>query len=272
MAEAQQSYTFDHDIREDGSVVFKCSQDTEVWRWLALPASHPIFLQTFNYYISVECSAARVERDPSKWSALTWMDWDMGEPEAGLPTHGRMENHEIADKLGFEMWLYDAQDRLVYRAGGKGVVFRNRNFEDWRGRSKDKLNARKEPPPFAFASRETVGAWEGEHALIAPLAAGAAQTVALVTDANGMPPGSRYLDGSGDHVNAVHLAEVGRQFCALLTGDPGIRLSGGEISFTRYVEMNVPFSIALTGRSTDTTELAVEQAGKVCTSLQYRVA
>ena len=87
-----------------------------------------------------------------------------------------------------------------------------------------------------------------------------------------MPPGSRYLDGSGDHVNAVHLAEVGRQFCALLTRDPDIRLSGGEISFTRYVEMNVPFSIALTKRSGNEVDMCVEQAGKVCTRMSYRIA
>ena len=177
-------YTADHQFAEDGSVTFTCSDDVNAWRWLALPANHPIYIQTFNYYISVECSAAREARDTSKWSALTWMDWRMGDPDAGIPTHGRMENHEISDKIGFEMWLYDAQDRLVHRASGKGVVFRNRDFEGWRSEAKDKLNARKEPPDFNFASREEVGAWDGEHALIAPIHEDETRTRALITDAN----------------------------------------------------------------------------------------
>ena len=272
MAGANQiPYTSNHRLAQDGSMTFTCSDDVSAWRWLALPAHHPIYIQTFNYYISVECSAARGARDPSKWSALTWMDWKMGDPEAGLATHGRMENQEISDKLGFEMWLYDAQDRLVHRASGKGVVFRNRDFEGWRSQAKDKLNARLQPPAFNFASREAVGAFAGEHALLAPLREGQTQTAALVTDANGMPPGSRFLDGSGDHVNAVHLAEVGRQFCALLTGEPTLTLSGGEISFTRYVEMNVPFSISLIDRNEETIEMVVEQASERCTRMTYRI-
>jgi hypothetical protein len=266
------TYTSDHEVSEDGSVTFKCSTDPDAWRWVKLPPSHPIVIQTFNYFISVECSAARGTLDPSKWSALTWMSWEIGEAGAGIPVRGTMGNRADGEKIGFGIELFDAEDRLVYRTAGKGVVFQTRNFEGWRSKAKKELDADKQPPPFAFAPREAVRALDCEHTLIAPLDDGATETEALITNANGMPPGSRFLDGSGDHVNAVHLAEVGRQFCALLLGQPDVQLSGGEISFTRYVEMNVPFSIALTNRAGGAIEMMIEQAGKPCTSLIYRLA
>ncbi|MBT8388815.1 MAG: hypothetical protein KJP13_04105 [Altererythrobacter sp.] len=269
---AAKTYTCDHAILEDGSVAFACSGDVGAWRWLALPPTHPIFIQTFNYYISVECSAARGTLDPSKWSALTWMSWEIGKAGAGIPVRGIMGNRADGEKIGFGIDLFDAEERLVYRTAGRGVVFQNRNFEGWRSKAKKELDAEKQPPPFTFAPREAVGALDSEHALIAPLDEGATETPALITNANGMPPGSRFLDGSGDHVNAVHLAEVGRQFCALLTGKHDLTLTGGEISFTRYVEMNVPFSIALTNRDEETIEMVIEQAGKPCTSIIYRPA
>lgn len=268
-----QSYTSDHKVSDEGSVAFTCSADTKVWRWLALPPSHPIFIQTLNYYISVECSAARGTLDPAKWSALTWMDWELGEAAAQMPVRGLMENQIVDDKLGFAITLFSDDDGLVYRAGGRGVVFRNRDFEGWRKASKDELRAAKAPPAFEYAAGNTVGALEGEHALIGPITNGEIPHAdALITEANGMPPGSRYLDGSGDHVNAVHLAETARQFCALLTGTPSLQLSGGEISFTRYVEFNVPFRIELTDRSDRELSMRIYQAGKPCTELTYRLA
>ena len=271
-ARAGESFTSDHMVAEDGSVSFRCSSDASEWRWLALAPSHPIFIQTFNYYISVECSAARGTLDPAKWSALTWMDWELGEAAAKLPVRGIMENRIDDDKLGFGIALYSDDDGLVFRTRGRGVVFHNRDFEGWRKQSKDRVSAQKEPPAFDYANREAVGALEGERALIGPVVEGnAPYSDALITAANGMPPGSRYLDGSGDHVNAVHLAEAARQFSALLTGDPDIKLKGGELSFTRYVEFNVPFRVLLTDQNPREIAMSVEQAGKPCTSMIYRL-
>ena len=272
-ARAGKSFTSDHMVAEDRSVSFRCSSDAEQWRWLALPPSHPIFIQTFNYYISVECSAARGTLDPAKWSALTWMDWELGEAAAKLPVRGVMENRIDDDKLGFGIALYSDDDGLVFRTRGRGVVFRNRDFEGWRKQSKDRIAAQQEPPAFDYADREAVGALMGEQVLIGGLQErGAIYADGLITEANGMPPGSRYLDGSGDHVNAVHLAEAARQFCALLTGTSDIQLNGGEISFSRYVEFNVPFRILLTEQIPHEIAMSVEQAGKPCTSMIYRLS
>lgn len=270
-APAGRSFTSDHVVAEDGSVNFRCSNDVSEWRWLALAPSHPIFIQTFNYYISVECSAARGTLDPAKWSALTWMDWELGEAASKPPARGIMENRIVDDKLGFGIALYSDDDGLVFRTRGRGVVFHNRDFEGWRKQSKDRVSAQKEPPAFDYANREAVGALESERALIGPIVEGnAPYSDALITAANGMPPGSRYLDGSGDHVNAVHLAEAARQFSALLTGDPDIKLKGGELSFTRYVEFNVPFRILLTDRTASELSMLISQAGKDCTKVTYR--
>lgn len=265
------AYTYDHVVGDDGSVEFSCTTDPTHWPWLVLPSSHPIFIQTFNYFVSVECSMARQARDPSKWTALTWMDWEMGESCTTLPVRGRIENRDNENQLAFEKCLYDAEDRLVYRAAGKGVVFRNRNFESWRQKSKDQLDSAEPPNEFRYAGRDEVGALDGETALISPLDLTGTTADGLVTDANGMPPGSTYLVGSGDHVNAVHIGEVGRQFCAQRLGDPDVQFTGGEINFTRYVEMNVPFQVQLLAHDGPTIRLMLKQANKPCAELLYRM-
>lgn len=267
------AYTFDHAVADDLSVSFRCSQDAETWRWLELPAWHPVAMQTINYWVSVECSAARGTFDRDKWSALTWMDWEVADFDAGIPAHGVMENTGIDGVIGFAIRLYDAADRLIYSSRGKGVVFRTRDFEGWRDKSKKNILAKDPHGDFTYAPRDAVGAIKHEFALISPLKADERPYAeALVTPENSMPPASRYMSGSGDHVNATHLAECGRQFATLLTGNPELRLPSGEIGFTRYVEFGAPFRIELQSRDGDGITLSVKQGGKPCTNLLLNCA
>ncbi|WFL78303.1 hypothetical protein P7228_04355 [Altererythrobacter arenosus] len=267
------AYTFDHAVSADGSVAFRCSQDVDEWRWLELPAWHPVAMQTINYWVSVECSAARETLDRDKWSALTWMDWKVGDFAAGIPARGEMENAGIDGEVGFAIRLYDTADRLIYSSRGKGVVFRTRDFEGWRKEAKTSLLGKVPHGDFSYADPASLGIGPHEFPLISPVRSDAQPYVdALVTRDNGMPPAARYMSGSGDHVNATHLAECARQFVAALTGNPAVRFPRGEIRFTRYVELGAPFRIELLSREGSVITLSVEQGGKPCTAIKLVAA
>ncbi len=270
---ADKSYTFDHEVRGDGSVAFRCSKDAQVWPWLELPAWHPIAMQTINYWVSVECSAARGTLDRDKWTALTWMDWEVGDFDAGIPARGTMENTGIGEEIGFAIRLYDDADRVIYSSRGKGVVFRTRNFESWREKAKSGVLAKRSQGDFAYADAAQIGVGPHEFPLISSLHEGPPICAeALVTPQNGMPPSARYMSGSGDHVNATHLAECARQFAALCQSDPDVRFASGEITFSRYVELGASFSLELESRDGKELSLSVEQGGKPCTRLLLRCA
>lgn len=271
-APTDKAYTADHVVGADNSVAFTCSGDASEWPWLELPPQHPLVLMTQSFWISVGGAMARGTLDPSKWSALTWVDWAIGDPAAGHGTHGIMEDTDIDGAPGFAITLRDAQERLVYRMRGKGVVFRNRNFEGWRAASKDALAPERPKHDFEYAPGEAVGVAAGEFALISPLEPDGEAVTALVTAANGMPPASRQLSGSGDHVNATHIGECARQFTALLTGDPQVAFSAGEIRFDRYIEMEVPFRIECAERSSDGLRLLFSQADRQCSEARLRFA
>ncbi|WP_427969980.1 hypothetical protein [Altererythrobacter sp.] len=267
------AFTYDHRVGDDGSITFRCLGDVAAWPWLELPPCHPIVVQTISYWISVECSAARGSLDQSKWSAMTWMDWECGDPDAGHAASGTMEGTGSGDKLGFLITLHDAKNRLVCRIHGRGVVFRTRDFEGWRKQAKEKLAVDAGLQDFVFAEVAAVGAPPGEHALIAPLSDDPPiHADALVTAANGLPPASRYMSGSGDHVNTTHLGEACRQFAALLLHDPAIRFSGGEMHFNRYIELNVPFRLQCVSQSDERLDLTISQAGRECMRAALRIA
>jgi hypothetical protein len=265
------NYTYDHEVRADGSVAFRCSSDRVQWPFLELPPHHPIVIHTINFWISVECSVARGTFDPEKWSALVWMDWECLDPDAGHAAHGVMENVNIDGKLGFAMKLFDDQDRPYCNIRGRGVVFRTRNFESWREEAKGEVSVNEAQVAFAYASPRDVGVEDCEYPLISSLKEGAIAH-ALITRDNGMPPASRYISGSGDHVNAVHIAEVARQFAALKLANPQVRLAGGEISFDHYIELGNQFSVTLTDQTDRTIGLKLNQAGRDCTKISLSIA
>lgn len=265
------SFTSDHEIRDDGTVAFLCSRDSEAWPWLALPARHPIVLLTVLYWASVDCSRALGYRQEGKWSALTWTKWDCDPAPCGPLDHGIYENTSTDDEMSFRLAFFDAKDVCIVRFSGRGVVFRTRNFEGWRKNSKPQPRVKLPIDDFAFAPDTALALGAGERAFLAPLdSAGAPPARGLITTENGMPPGHPFLSGSGDHVNATHLAEVGRQFVSLLrAGDP-FEVVGGEMQFDRYVELGVPFEVERCGGSGD-TRLSVIQSGRACASMTIRV-
>ncbi|MEP0189776.1 MAG: hypothetical protein ABJP70_01120 [Erythrobacter sp.] len=271
MPALSRSYTSDHVLRSDGAVEFACSQDVAEWPWLALAPQHPLTLQTQNFWTSVGATQALGQRDDSKWSALTWTNWELGEIGAGRATHGFMRNQNDEEKLNFEIELFDVDNRQIAIIRGKGVVFRNRNFEQWREGSKIKARTKKiAPTEFVYSDRRKLGLSKIEPPLIAPIIQandGSLSSAALVTKANGLIPGHPYFSGSGDHVNAPHLSEIARQVVSLVNDGEAISITKGEMDMHRYIEFGTPIAIAVERSGDQRLSVAISQLDRSCAKI-----
>ncbi|GAA0478399.1 hypothetical protein GCM10009096_20380 [Parasphingorhabdus litoris] len=270
---AANKFTHSHVVLEDGTVAFKCSADQDIWPWLALHPFDPIVVQTVNYWASVETSTARGTWDPTKWSALTQSDWTCGKSGANHPTHGVADLIKEGENLRFQLTFFDKYGSLVYRMSGIGVVFQNRDFESWRDKAKQQITAPVMAEDFQYAPANLVGVGSQNESFLSPLIDHHNPSAqALITKENGFPPEHPFLSGSGDHVNSTHLADVARQFLNLvLDGRPRL-IIGGEMIFKRYVELGLPFHIALTqeDRSQNTISMAVQQSDHLCATITLK--
>ncbi len=265
------SYSHSHIIVDDGSVAFECSADTAEWPWLTLGAHHPIVVQAQNFWASVGAIMALGGMEDGQWSALTWTDWECGDPGVGMAERGRYERETSGDDETYAIELFDADERLIVRMRGRGVVFRNRNFEEWRDRAKSKAREHGESAAIEYAPANALGLGPSEHPLISRLNEGDAQSFgALITPENGLPPANPMLGGSGDHVNSVHMIETARQALCLLEGRPDVEIIGGEMELTRYVELGTPFSLQVADRMGAATRFSLEQLGRTCALLTVR--
>ena len=263
------AYTSDHVVHSDGSVTFACSQDGERWPWSLLHPHHPGTIQSLSYWASVESAMALGTWDPEKWSALTWTRWRCGDPDVGQIAKGRYRRSTIEGKESFTIDLLDGKDRFVCQLDGRGVVFRTRDFEKWRKTDKDAA-AKAPSESFTFAEESLLGLAPDERPLLGPLRGDTA--TALVDKANGMPPGHPWLDGSGDHVNSAHLAEVARQFASLVRDGEPFRVTYAEMRFDHYVELGSPFEVLCKDTTgSDTIAMLVRQRDRDCTLIKYRV-
>lgn len=263
-----------HEVLQDGTVAFTCSQDAEQWPWLALDPHDPIVIQTINFWASYQAGQARGGWEPGQWTALTWMEWQCGHRGCGHATHGIEDTFEREGEMFYRLTFFDAAGALVARMSGTGVVFRNRDFEGWRAKSKAEAGAGRVPfEDFPFAAAEKVGAVVPCGSVLSPLSGGGETSVrGLISAENGLAPANPHLSGSGDHVNATHLAEVVRQFDTLLQDGERRIPAGGEMRFLKYVELGVPFEVSLKqgGAGSDRIEAEVRQSGRSCTAATLR--
>ncbi|MEM7328740.1 MAG: hypothetical protein AAF437_08380 [Pseudomonadota bacterium] len=267
------AYTHSHTVSSDGQVWFECTDDVEIWPWLALNPIHPILVQTINFWGSVESGEALGTFDPEKWSALTHCEWTCGAPDVGLPVRGTYETLQRGDKMRYQLRFFDGTDAEVVRISGVGVVFRTRNFEGWREETKEKFE-KPDTAGFVYAPAEAVGVATQSESFLSPLRRDAVVTASgLITKANGLRPAHPYIGGSGDHVNSTHMGEVGRQFGELLVGEPLINRAG-EMSFMHYVELGRPFEVELIAHDAAAQQfsLVVRQRGKDCTKIEMAYA
>ena len=261
-------YCFGYQPQADGTLAFECSDNVERFRWLALPPRHPAVIQTQNFWGSVGALITLEGEEATKWSALTWTEWECGDDEVGHAVRGVYERIEAEGGPAFAMAFFDANDTEIVRMRGRGVVFRNRNFEEWREESKSEARARSDHSEFRYASRMALGLSEQEFPFLASLEGpDAASVEALVTRENGLPPHNPYLSGSGDHVNTTHFAEIARQAASLVSGDPDVQITSGEMSLNRYIELGAPIQINLGRKGNRKLELELKQLEKSCARL-----
>ena len=262
-------YSFAHEVQADGSIVFQCSRDAEVNAWLALPPHHPVVVQTQAFWTAVGASSAVQSSDHSKWSALTWIDWELGESGGGHATRGIYRNETDGDKLGYSLELFNEDGAELIAIRGRGVVFRNRNFEQWRKEAKQTAREASPNTNFVFASSADLGLTQDERVLVAPYVQGDGFIEALVTPANGFPPGNPLIGGSGDHVNSTHLHELARQALFLIKSRTDIDTSG-EMTMRKYVELGAPIKLNIASDEQSKAVFEIEQLGRVCAEVSLR--
>ncbi len=270
MANSAPDIEFTHDrvLRSDDTVTFLCSTDEDAWPWLALHPHHPIALQNLQYWASVEAARLRGTFDGSKWTALTWTRWQCGAANVGNPVRGVSENVEEEGEPRGQLTFYDADDAMVSTMRSVGVEFRTRDFEAWRNKAKQSSGDMVAPDQFDFASPADVGSEGIGPSFVSPLADGGKVHVhGLMTLENAFPPAHPFMSGSGDHVNSTHLAEAAHQFLHLLEEKRSLRVSGGEMRFTHYVELGRPFRIDLVRRSESSATMQVTQGEHDCTRI-----
>ena len=273
MAQTLDGFTHSHVLHDDGSLSFACGSDLARWPWLALDPCDPIVVQTLNYYGAYEIAIARGEYRPGQWTALTQTDWRCGDDGAGHAVRGIAAARGEDSGAPYRVSFFDRDDKLVCEVSGKGVVFRNRDFAAWREAQKQDLGAPMALSDFPFVDAELIGRDSQIESYVSALDAGSpASVTALVTSENGFPPAHPYNDGSGDHVNAAHLADAALQFLRLAKGDPGLLVSGGDMRFASYVELGHPFFLKLAepDEPGGDAPISIQQAGRECATIYLR--
>ena len=268
-------FTSDHEVQPDGSLTFKCSGDADIWPWLALPPHDPIVVQTINYWAPVETGETRGTFDRAKWTALTQTSWNCPNEDTGHAVRGMAKPIDETNSLAYDISFYDDQDRLVYEMTGTGVVFQNRDFEAWRNAAKQKLSELRVSDLPGYASAKHAGTDFQSECFLSPLTNGETiKATGLVKSADGFWPNHRHITGSGDHVNATHIAEIGRQFASLLADGGPRQCIAGQIAFHRFVELDVPFEVQRKSSedNPDIIALILSQAEKPCADIQISFA
>ncbi len=275
-ADQENQFTKDFVVTDDGAVTFRCETSVDDWPWLSLHPATNTVVQMVNYYSLTGVSAARENHDPEKWTALTsfqWQTFAMG-ADAHHATHGVADPKPTDDNIDYAATLFDAHGALVYRVGGTGVVFQNRDFKSWREKSKSRIMALPEPKGFQFVTPEEAGVATAVECFVGRIGEGEALYVdALITEETGFSPAHPYHDGSGDHVNSTHICDAAEQAAHLIRhrfGKHGYP-NGGKVAFNRYVELNRPFRIVLVSDPAvlDQMQFRFEQGGRPCVDLTF---
>ncbi len=262
-------YASDYTAQSDGSLRFQCSQDTHTLPWLTLPPHHPVVIQTQAFWTAVGAFMLLGGMEDGQWSALTWIDWELGDADGGHAAHGVYRSTELDGKQSYDVVLFNADGAAIVTIRGRGVVFRNRNFEKWREGSKGEARAATRTSDFVYAKPKDLNLRADERALVAPYNPATDFVEALATQENGFPPGNPLIGGSGDHVNATHFHEIARQALFLIKGRSDIDTSG-EMSRKRYVELGTPLRLKIRDEAEDSITFELVQLDKSCAEITLR--
>jgi hypothetical protein len=251
-------------------VEFAYDLDRERWPWLALAAHHPVLVEKYQYFSAVT-SFSVAEPDRTPFAALTRFRWTCTEHawRGGHATTGTCEPWMREDGLGFSLVVRDAEGRPVYRASGEGFEFGDRDFPAWRERNRRAVRAAGGAMEAELAPPSAVGVGAQGRSFVTRRhdAGGAPMVTALVPTRDGFHPHHPFHTGSGDHVNAGHLFDCVLQAAHLFHEGGLLECIGGAAHFTRFVELDVPFTITLRRREPAEDagvrlEMGIAQAGR----------
>lgn len=243
--------------------------DSQVWPWLALPPHHPVLVEKYQYFGTVTASWAMQLFTPETYTALTRFYWQCT-PAAfsgKYATHGVCNTQNGEAGLGFSLDVGTADGCVMFRSGGEGFAFEDRDYRDFRARARSAVAAANHAISVQVAAPEMLGLGPGAQAFVGPSTRPEC-VHACVTKQGGFVPVHAFHTGSGDHVNAAQLLDCALQAAHWFIGEgqPWQRpllCQGGEAGFQRYVELDVPFTISLVELEADlNVHLKVSQAGK----------
>jgi hypothetical protein len=239
--------------------------DRERWPWLALPPHHPVLVEKYQYFSAVTASLATGPAVPPTFAALTRFRWSCTPAawQGRYATRGLCEIRLGERELGYSLAVRDDDGRDLYRMSGEGFAFRDRDFPAWREKSRRAAQETAGERRIAPAPAPAVGLGPNGRSFVTPLTdvGGRLEATALVPTHGGFHPAHPFHTGSGDHVNAGHLFDCALQVVHLALGPERparLACTGGEARFIRFVELDVPFTVALTGRARRRDELALQ--------------
>lgn len=231
-------------------VVLSFTLDTETWPWLSLPPQHIVLMEKYQYFSSVNAGWASGLFDPTVYSALTGFSWQCPRlyPDCGPGTRAVIVNRETTDGIIMDIDLYDDDKRHLVHMECVGASFGDRDFKAWRATTRQKALELAGSFTVEYASPEQLGLGINGIPLVSRLRNEDGQPVvtALVTRENGFHPAHPFHTGSGDHVNVGHYLDCVMQMSHLaLSPCEPLQCTGGESTFMRFVELDVPFDIHL---------------------------
>ncbi len=267
---------------EGSRVEMSFSRRTDPWPWLVLPPWHPVVVDKIQYFAAVTGAWAygSLGRDSKERSgtgprtALTRIRWVSLARDAGPARRGTFRPFQGEESVGYELEIFDEAGRATLWIRGEGAAFEERDFGARRSASKENAATSALAPPSELARPEAVGLGPEGRSLISPLAGGDPPTViGWVTSAEGFAPAHPFHTGTGDHVNAGHLVDCALEGAHLLLDTPGpLYCTGGEARFRRFVELDVPFEIALRSEEPEgdatTVHARMHQGGRETSSVR----
>ena len=268
------SYVEDWSV-EGSRVELSFSRRADAWPWQVLPPWHPVVVDKIQYFAAITGAWASGGFGTGARTALTGISWSSLEREPGAPHRGSYRAFEDDGTVGYALQIFDESGRETLRIRGEGVAFGDRDFGAWRDAAKKKAATSAWAPPSELACPEAAGLGASGHSLISPLRkeGGTGTAIGWVTSADGFAPAHPFHTGTGDHVNAGHLLDCALEGAHLLLDTPGpLYCRGGEARFRRFVELDVPFEIALHAEEpvagTTTVRARMQQGGRETTSVR----
>ncbi len=240
--------------------------DPARWPWLHLPCWHPVVAEKYAYFSGVYAGIAVGMLSENTCTALTGMDWTYSGTAAGdtYPTLAQCESRLQDQAAAYAVTAKAASGAEIYQISGKGVIFRNRDFDAWRSQRKTVHPDPADETVFTPATAAEAGC-AADAIRITSWQDSTSCCLARLTHEDGFYPGHPYHTGSGDHVNAAQLLDCAYQAAHAVLLQRGYRQATkppwacmhGKARFRNYVELAHSFAVHLTALS-ETTEGQVD--------------